>query len=190
MNCHDILPWLETGGRLRRSRASRHLRGCPKCHAAEQALSELKRELAAVPPLSAELLRRWLDAADSPVDIVRAAQRSRHRIVWLSAAIAAILLIAVGIAVRAIHPWNQGDDVNHPEIAANDRRHVGEIIITEVDPVTEFARIDEHLAQLQGDVAGLSLDAQRLMAEQQIARLLADHRNWLAASERQPPISP
>jgi hypothetical protein len=190
MNCHDVLPWLETGGRLQRLRAARHLRGCPKCQAAEQALSELKTELAAAPPLSAELRQRWLDAADSPVDIVRAAPRRRRRVVWLSAAIAAILLIAVGIAVRAIHPWNQGEDVNHPEIASIDRRHVGEIIITEIDPETEFARIDEHLAQLQGDIADLSLDAQRLMAEQQIARLLADHRNWLAASERQPPISP
>jgi hypothetical protein len=190
MNCQDVLPWLETGWRWRRLRAARHLRSCSKCQAAEKALSELKSELAAARPLSAESRQRWLDAADSPVDIVRAAPRTKHRNVWLSAAIAAILLIAIGIAVRAIHPWNQGDDVNHPEIATNDRRHVGEIIITEFDPATEFARIDEHLAQLQGDIAGLSLDAQRLMAEQQIARLLADHRNWLAASERQPPISP
>jgi hypothetical protein len=190
MNCLDVLPWLETGGRWQRFRAARHLRRCPRCQAAEQALAELKRELAAAPPLSAELRQVWLDAADSPVEVVHVAPRGRRRAVWLSAAIAAILLIAVGIAVRAIHPGNQGDDVNHPEIATNNRGHVGEIIITEIDLATEFARIDEHLAQLQGDVAGLSLDAQRLMAEQQIARLLADHRNWLAASEKQPPISP
>ena len=191
MNCHDVLSWLEMGGRLQRLRAARHLRNCPQCQAAEQALSEWKSELAAAPPLSAELRQRWLDAAESSVDIVRAAPRSRHRIVWLSAAVAAILLVAVGIAVEAFRSGEHGDRANPPGIAINGpERHVGEIIITEVDPATEFARIDEHLAQLQGDVADLSIDAQRLMAEQQIARLLADHRNWLAASERQPPNSP
>jgi hypothetical protein len=191
MNCLDVLPWLETGGRWQRFRAARHLRRCPRCQAAEQELSALKRELAAAPPLSAELRQVWLDAADSPVEVVHIAPRSRRRAVWLSAAVAVILLIAVGIAVEAFRSGGHGDRANPSGIAINGpERHVGEIIITEIDLATEFARIDEHLAQLQGDVAGLSLDAQRLMAEQQIARLLADHRNWLAASEKQPPISP
>jgi hypothetical protein len=190
MNCHDVLSWLETGGRLQQLRAARHLRRCPKCQAAERSLSVWKSELAAAPPLSAELRQVWLEAAEAPVETVDIAPIGRRRVVWLSAAVAAILLIAVGIAVVAIR---SGGDRNPPQIVTNDRkleRHVGEIQITEVDPATQFARIDEHLAQLQGDIAGLSLDAQRLMAEQQIARLLADHRNWLAASEKRPPISP
>jgi hypothetical protein len=69
-------------------------------------------------------------------------------------------------------------------------RRVGEIKIIEVDPVTEFTRIDERLGDMQADVAGMAQDAQRLLAQQQIERLLADHRNWLAATERQPLITP
>ncbi len=183
MNCHDVLPWLETGGPLERHCAARHLRECPKCQAAEQALAALKSELAAAPPLSAKLRQRWLDVADTPVEIARAEPAKNRRLMWSSAAVAACLLIAVAVAIQVSRSGRREDTVTSG-------RHVGPITIVQVDPASEFARIDERLGDLQAEVAGMALDAQRLLAEQQIDRLLADHRNWLAATERQPIVSP
>jgi hypothetical protein len=184
MNCHYVLPSLETGGPLERRRAARHLRDCPKCQAAERALAALKSELAAAPPLSAEMRQRWLEVADTPVEIARSESVKNRRLMWTSVAVAACLLIAVGIAVQIFHSVGRREEI------AQSERHVGAITIVEVDPATEFARIDERLGDLQADVAGMAGDAQRLLAEQQIERLLADHRNWLAVTQRQPLISP
>jgi hypothetical protein len=192
MNCHDVLPWLETGGPLRRRRAARHLRDCPKCRAAEQALAALKSELGVVPPLSAELHQRWIETADTPVEVVRTQPAKNRRLMWSSVAVAACLLIAVGIVVLVGHFGNHENRPTPPQLVVNDggTRRVGEIKIIEVNPATEFARIDERLGDMQADVAGMAQDAQRLFAQQQIERLLTDHRNWLVATERQPLITP
>ena len=183
MNCHDVLPWLETGRPLERRRATRHLGHCPKCQAAERALAALKSELAAAPPLSAELRQRWLDVADTSVEIGRTEPATNRRLMWSSAAVAACLLIAVAVAIQVSRSGRRED------LATSDH-YIGEITVVQVDPATEFARIDERLGDLQAEVAGMALDAQRLLAEQQIDRLLADHRIWLAATERQSMASP
>ena len=193
MNCHDVLGWLETGRPLQRWRAARHSAAARNAGRPNGRSPNGRGELAAAPPLSADLRQRWLDAAESPVETVPTPRRNSHRAVWLSAAIAATLLLGVGIAVEVFRSREHADHPNLPQVVIDDHgsdRKVGPITITAVDPATEFARIDEQLAQIQADVVGLSQDAQRLMAEQQIARLLADPRNWLAASETRPPISP
>jgi hypothetical protein len=213
MNCHDVLPWLETGGPLQRRRAVRHLRDCPKCRAAEQALAALKSELGVVPPLSAELQQRWIETADTPVEVVRTEPVKNRRLMWSSVAVAACVLIAVAIMTRAFHIGGHGDATRlvnddqkaQPEVQsfmghenatrlvnddAGSSRRVREIKIVEVDPATEFDRIDDRLGEIQADVAGMAQDAQRLLAQQQIERLLTDHRNWLVATERQPLITP
>jgi hypothetical protein len=183
MNCHDVLPWLETGGPLERRRAARHLHDCPKCQAAERALAALKSELATVPPLSAELRQRWLDVADIQVEIARTEPAKNRRLMWSSVAVTACLLIAVAVVVQVSR-------FGRREGGPPSNRQVGEITVVQVDPATEFARIDERLGDLQADVAGMAQDAQRLLAAQQVERLLADHRNWLTATERQPMTSP
>ena len=146
-------------------------------------LAALKSELAAAPPLSAELRQRWLDVADAPVEIGRTEPVKNRRLMWSSVAVVASLLIAVAIAVLISRSGHREDTVPSD-------RYVGPITVVQVDPATEFARIDKRLGDLQAEVAGMALDAQRLLAEQQIDRLLADHRIWLAATERQPLTSP
>src|SRR5690242_16857434 len=111
MNCHDVFPWLETGGSVRRWQAARHMRRCPKCRAAVEALATWKSELAAAPPLSVELRQRWLDAADEAVEVVRAGPSSDRRIVWFSIAVAACLVVAVGIAALMLR---SGKPVERP----------------------------------------------------------------------------
>lgn len=103
----------------------------------------------------------------------------RRSALW-AAALAAALLIAV-VLTRPNQP---------PTATSTEERHVGPIVIVEVDPASEFARMDERLAQVQSEMAALADDAQRLMAQQQIDRIFADNRNLLATSQSNWPNSP
>jgi hypothetical protein len=109
-----------------------------------------------------------------------ASSRNWRRPALWAAALAAALLIAV-ILTRPNQP---------PTATSSDERHVGPIVVVEVDPASEFARMDERLAQVQGEMAALADDAQRLMAQQQIDRIFADNRDLLATSQSNWPNTP
>jgi hypothetical protein len=112
--------------------------------------------------------------ATKPVGARREASSRNWRgpALW-AAALAAAVLIAV-VLIRPNQP---------PKLTSTDERHVGPIVIIEVDPAREFARMDERVAQVQSEMAALADDAQRLMAQQQIDRIFADNRNLLATSQ-------
>jgi hypothetical protein len=103
----------------------------------------------------------------------KASSRNWRRSAPWAAALAATLLIAV-VLTRPTHP---------PKVTSSDERHVGPIVVVAVDPASEFAQMDERLAQVQSEMAALADDAQQLMAQQQIDRIFADNRNLLATSQ-------
>jgi hypothetical protein len=107
------------------------------------------------------------------------ARKSRRPLLW-SAALAAALLIAV---VLTRPPKS-------PDVTSTEEHHVGPIVVVAVDPAIEFARMDERLARVQSEMAALADDAQRLMAQQQIDRILADNRNLLASLQSNWPNQP
>jgi hypothetical protein len=109
-----------------------------------------------------------------------ALSRSWRRPALWAAALAAALLIAV-VLTRPSQP---------PRVTSSEERHIGPIVVVEVDPASEFARMDERLAQVQGEMAALADDAQRLMAQQQIDRIFADNRDLLATSQSNWPNTP
>jgi hypothetical protein len=109
-----------------------------------------------------------------------ASSRNWRRPALWAAALATALLIAV-VLTRPNQP---------PTATSTEERHVGPVVVVEVDPASEFARMDERLAQVQSEMTTLADDAQRLMAQQQIDRIFADNRNLLATSQSNLPNTP
>jgi hypothetical protein len=112
------------------------------------------------------------------------ARKSRRPQLWSAALAAAALAAALLIAVVLTRPPKP------PDVTSTDERHVGPIVVVEVDPANEFARMDERLARVQSEMTALADDAQRLMAQQQIDRILADNRNLLASLQSKWPNQP
>jgi hypothetical protein len=101
----------------------------------------------------------------------------RRPVHWSAALAAAALAAALMIAVVLTRPPKS------PDVTSTDERHVGPIVVVAVDPASEFARMDERLAQVQSEMTALADDAQRLTAQQQIDRIFADNRNLLVTSQ-------
>jgi hypothetical protein len=102
----------------------------------------------------------------------RQSGRYRRLIVW-GAALAAAALIAIVIK------W----PTQLSPIPSGDERHIGPIVVIDVNPEPTFERLDNQIAQAQVDAVALLDKAKERLAAEQITRILADDSKLVASSQ-------
>jgi hypothetical protein len=95
MTCDKVLSALAAGGFFGRLPARRHAAHCPRCATVINDLKGLVSELSAVPPMTPAERRLWLRACDDVPLVSRFWPRLTRPA--LAAAVAAVLLVSVGI---------------------------------------------------------------------------------------------
>jgi hypothetical protein len=95
MRCDKVLSALASRGFFGRWRARRHAARCSRCAAVINEIGMIVEELAAVPPLTTADRQRWLRARDDVAPVSRSWPRLNRPA--LAAAVAAVLLVSVGI---------------------------------------------------------------------------------------------
>lgn len=186
MKCEQFLPWLESGSYVRAALARQHARRCESCRAAERMLDEVKQELADSDPLPERLKQAFLTMGETKaVRLPEPAEDHRARAaLWLAVLAAAVLI--------AISPWlfslRRHAEVaeqmrDHDSTQPGEQRRVGPIIILTVDSAGELAQLEVELAALKTQLNAATADAQRLSAEQELARVLVDYHGLLAGND-------
>jgi hypothetical protein len=173
MNCDTFLADLETGSFLKRRRARRHACACPGCAAALAALNAARNELSSAPPLAPELRQLWARAAETTV--IRPPVRSRKVIPITAAAVAACLLLFVGLKLRQPEDRPPEKDIAQlspiQEIESTAR-------VAVIDPVRELSELAEAVDELESELKELERFAERHEAERQFALLLKRVEVW------------
>jgi hypothetical protein len=186
MKCEQFMPWLESGSYVRAALARRHARRCKSCRAAARLLDEVKQEFADSAPLPEWLKHAFLNTGETTaVSLPESIDVHRSRAgLWL-ATLAAVVLIA-------ILPWlfnlrrhaEIAEQVrDHEPAQPGEHRHVGPITILTIDSARELAQLEVDLAALKTQLNAATVDAQRLSAEQELARVLVDYHRLLVGND-------
>jgi hypothetical protein len=179
MKCEQFFPWLESESYVRAALARQHARRCESCRAAASMLDEVKQGLAASEPLPERLKHAFLTVGETmPVVLPEQAEdhRSRARL-WLAALAAAVLI--------AISPWLISLS-RHADVAEQARDHYSaqsDITMLTVDSAQELAQLEVNLAALNAQLIAATVDAQRLSAEEELARMLVDYHRLFAGND-------
>jgi hypothetical protein len=164
MKCDRVLSSLATGGAVTRWRARRHLAHCLRCAEAQIRLQEITRELAKAPPLTAAQRALWTAASTEPT----APQPWRVWLYCAGVAIAAVLLVAIGLRLWGPQPGGRGTRPSlvkvTPEppapspVPPSERGKLADEMLAKVD------RLDHELAELrrEGDLIDVRKDADAL----------------------------
>jgi hypothetical protein len=152
MRCEDALALLATGSALGRWRARQHAARCPSCARERARLSRIAELLAAAPPLSPAERALWTSAATGS----RPFWARRVRI----SAVAAALLLSIGLAGVALRSWQRRPTIQQPfpphVKATNPSRQASPEVVRELDGLTA------KLQALSRELAGLGRKAELL----------------------------
>jgi hypothetical protein len=173
MNCDDFLPFLETGGPLRRMQARRHASCCPRCAAVHAKFLAAKAQLARPDALSNHARELWSRAARDTL----AHPLRRHP--WVPVAVglatAACVLVAVlrpvirDMGVRSIPIVDAGSSIAPV---------VGPTTVFELDPIPQLTELASAADRLGNEIRALQSLAERFDAEREVAMTLNQYGNW------------
>jgi hypothetical protein len=173
MNCDDFLPFLETGGPLRRMQARRHAARCPRCAAMHSKFLAAKERLARPDALSNHARELWHRAARD----TRAQPVCRHP--WLPVAVglatAACAMVAV---VRPVTRENGRRSVPIADAGSTDAPVVGPTTIIEVDPTLQLSDLASAAERLGNEIRALQTLAERFEAEREVVMTLNRYGKW------------
>ncbi len=171
MKCDDFLPWLETGGMLRRWLAGRHAAKCGRCAAVRDTWIEAKRQLIAPEPPTADLRRMWQQAAGETARLPHL-ERRWYPMPAAVVAAACVLVVAVAVIAWKVNWWQSVEPVTNGQTA------LASAPIEVVDRTSEFANLEIGVQQLRAEVDLALADAQRLDARRQAEELLDRYSKW------------
>jgi hypothetical protein len=173
MNCDNFLPFLETGGPLRRLQARRHAARCPRCGLIYSKFSAVKQQLAAPDELTTHVRQLWHRAAHDSA--VQPAWRHPWAPVVVALATAACVMVAV---IRlGIRDGNQRND-RVKDIAFSSSRVLSPTTVVELDPTAEIVELAAAADQLYAELRTLRDLVERLDAEREVAMTLTRYGQW------------
>ncbi len=186
MKCEQFLPWLESESYVPTALARQHARRCESCRAAGRLLDQVKWELTTSDPLPERLKQAFLTMGETrAVRLPEPAENHRsHAARWLAVLAAAVL---IGISPWLFSPSRQADVAelvrDHDSVQPGGHRRIGPITIVIVDSAGELAQLEVDLAALKTRLKATTADAQRLSAEEELARVLMDYQRLLAGND-------
>jgi hypothetical protein len=173
MNCDDFLPFLETGGRLRRMQARRHASRCPRCAAVYAKFRAAKERLARPDALSNHALELWKQAARD--SLVHPAWRHRWVPIAVGLATAACVLVAVlkPVIREKGRPSTPTEDAVFSDVLL-----AGPTTIVDVDPTLQLSDLASAAERLGNEISALQTIAERFEAEREVVMTLNRYGKW------------
>jgi len=200
MKCANCLVQLETGGRLARWQARRHLAKCAACRQAMQSWRLFQTSSRDVEQLTLEQRKLWVEVAESQ-DSDQVVAAVQHGSFWEAKRPPAWQIAAAGVACLLICGWcllfrtspPQNHTVHQEQMTAahpnpvqpGDRLSIQSSnerlttpIVTVVSLSRELEQLDADIVKTQRQIELLQKQLERHVVSQKIEALLTQHDRW------------